>query len=117
VGHDDVDPQAYKLSGQDWQAIERPLRPAVLDNEISALLVTAIPETPSKRGDLAVEIRGRSLSEKAKPVDSIRRLRPGHERHEKQREDNNVEAQTAPTSLGQAGETSHISPLVFLPGV
>ena len=77
---DGIDFQANKFGRQKWQAVESPLRPAILDDEILTFLVSAIPKTLSKRRGLTGEIRGGSLAEKAEPVDPVAGLRPGGER-------------------------------------
>jgi hypothetical protein len=52
----DVDLRPNELRGQSRQAVELSLGPAIFDDEVPAFLVSAIPETLSKRSGLPGEV-------------------------------------------------------------
>jgi hypothetical protein len=52
----DVDLRPNELRGQSRQAVELSLGPAIFDDEVPAFLVSAIPETLSKRSGLPDEV-------------------------------------------------------------
>ena len=80
MGHDGINVEGDQLGRQSRQAVKFSLGPAVLDDEVSAFLVSQVSEALSQGRSLAAKICGRRLAEKPQPIDSCCLLRLGGER-------------------------------------